>query len=673
MEAKEREREEKRERASRSRSRGLFSSITFHQPPSSNCMRALSLLSNPVFFPAASTRAAPASRVVPVTLKRAQGRPLPRPASSSNADATSSRSSIGARFLSSSSFPRASSSSSSSSSPTMAPSPPPPTSTSVGTLFLGGGNAAGYFAAEYDKIVAADPSLKESAFGGSIAVVSGERSVSYERPALSKGYLFPKSPARLPGFHACVGGGGERQEAAWYEEKGIRYKLGSEATRVDAAARTVTLADGSVFKYHKLVVATGCRPVDLARDLKMPGAAAAEAAEEGGGGAAPPAENVFYLRDVVDADRLYSALEKAAVAAAASAAAGSDGSGAARPLVIGGGYIPPPKKKKKKKKILGLELAAALVGWGLKPVVAFPEDRLLARILTRDAAAFYSKFYELKGAELRPGVSVKALERGSGGDAQNIVSAAALSDGTSLPVSLVVVGVGARPRTELFEGEGGDSQIAVVGGAPGGVLVDSRLRSVSAPGVWACGDVAAFPSSCLSGSAEGSSSQPTRQEHVQHARSSAAFVARDIARFAAASGSDAAANADPAAAAAAAADAPSYSYLPYYYSRVFDLGWVFYGSPSSSSSSETVEFGERDAEAAAKGEKQTFGSFHLEAADDGSGKKMIVGAFLEGGSPEQNAVIKKLVEARALVEGEGEGSSAAKLGIEWASATAAKL
>ena len=313
------------------------------------------------------------------------------------------------------------------------------------------------------------------------------------------------------------------------------------------------------------------------------------------------------------------------------------------------------------------------MGWGLKPVVAFPEDRLLARILTRDAAAFYSKFYELKGAELRPGVSVKALERGSGGDAQNIVSAAALSDGTSLPVSLVVVGVGARPRTELIEGEGGDSQIAVVGGAPGGVLVDSRLRSVSAPGVWACGDVAAFPSSCLSGSAEGSSSQPTRQEHVQHARSSAAFVARDIARFAAASGSDAAANADPAAAAAAAADAPSYSYLPYYYSRVFDLGWVFYGSPSSSSSSETVEFGERDAEAAAKGEKQTFGSFHLEAADDGSGKKMIVGAFLEGGSPEQNAVIKKLVEARALVEGEGEGSSAAKLGIEWASATAAKL
>ena len=189
-------------------------------------------------------------------------------------------------------------------------------------------------------------------------------------------------------------------------------------------------------------------------------------------------------------------------------------------------------------------------------------------------------------------------------------------------------------------------------------MVDARLRSVSAENVWACGDVAAFPSGCLEGGDEGKKDSPTRQEHVQHARSSAAFVARDIAARSRCSspsrpsppGSDAAAPA-------------SYSSLPYYYSRVFDLGWVFHGS----SSAETVEFGARDAEAAAlRGEKQTFGSFHL-LAEAGGGGKRIVGAFLEGGNPEQNAVVKKLVEARALVE---EGSA---LGIEWASATAAKL
>jgi monodehydroascorbate reductase (NADH) len=34
------------------------------------------------------------------------------------------------------------------------------------------------------------------------------------------GAVFDTGAARLPGFHTCVGGGGERQEAAWYESKG---------------------------------------------------------------------------------------------------------------------------------------------------------------------------------------------------------------------------------------------------------------------------------------------------------------------------------------------------------------------------------------------------------------------------------------------------------------------
>ncbi|CAK9169288.1 unnamed protein product [Ilex paraguariensis] len=32
----------------------------------------------------------------------------------------------------------------------------------------------------------------------------------YERPTLSKAYLFPEGAARLPGFYVCVGSGGER-------------------------------------------------------------------------------------------------------------------------------------------------------------------------------------------------------------------------------------------------------------------------------------------------------------------------------------------------------------------------------------------------------------------------------------------------------------------------------
>eukprot|EP00983_Pelagomonas_calceolata_P068904 1150131-Pelagomonas_calceolata.AAC.4 len=35
-------------------------------------------------------------------------------------------------------------------------------------------------------------------------------------------------PARLPGFHTSVGGGGERQTPEWYAEKGITYKLNTK-------------------------------------------------------------------------------------------------------------------------------------------------------------------------------------------------------------------------------------------------------------------------------------------------------------------------------------------------------------------------------------------------------------------------------------------------------------
>ncbi|PWA71874.1 hypothetical protein CTI12_AA234280 [Artemisia annua] len=67
---------------------------------------------------------------------------------------------------------------------------------------------------------------------GELAIISKEAVAPYERPTLSKAYLFPlpetvytseengwkvkpienkkQGPARLPGFHVCVGSGGEK-------------------------------------------------------------------------------------------------------------------------------------------------------------------------------------------------------------------------------------------------------------------------------------------------------------------------------------------------------------------------------------------------------------------------------------------------------------------------------
>lgn len=463
---------------------------------------------------------------------------------------------------------------------------PPPASASVRTtppmpktVLLGGGNAAGYFASELDACGAAHV-LKELTIVTDEAVrfwMAGEggeggggcphgavsdrvlppQVTSYERPALSKAFLAPANPARLPGFHTCVGGGGARLEAGWYKEKGVDYRTGARATAVDTAAKTVTLADGSSLPYDTLVVATGARSVDLAADFKVPGA-------DAGG--------IHYLRNVADGDALYAAIKAAADAHAPV-------------VVVGGGYI-------------GVEVTGMLTLWGIQPTVVFPEDRVLARQLSPASAAFYQAFFTAKGAVFKPGVSATAFDVGADGR----VAGVQLSDGTALPAALVIVGAGARPATDLLRG----TSVALVDGPPGGVAVDGALRSTSDPSVMAIGDVAAFPAP--GGGVE-------RHEHVAHARASARHAARVLAG---AAGGD-------------------YAYAPFFYSRAdaYGLAWTHHGAVTPVA----VEWGDRDAAAAAAGAKAVFGTFYLDAGG------RVVGAFLEGGAPEDTAAMAAVVKA----------------------------
>jgi 3-phenylpropionate/trans-cinnamate dioxygenase ferredoxin reductase subunit len=84
-----------------------------------------------------------------------------------------------------------------------------------------------------------------------------------------------------------------------------------------------------------------------------------------------------------------------------------------------------------------------------------------------------------------------------------------LADGTELPAQVAVVGVGVRPATDLAERAG----LAV----ENGVLVDASLRT-SAPDVFACGDVASWPSSLTGGR--------LRVEHWENALAGPQVVAK---------------------------------------------------------------------------------------------------------------------------------------------------
>jgi monodehydroascorbate reductase (NADH) len=79
---------------------------------------------------------------------------------------------------------------------------------------------------------------------------------------------------------------------------------------------------------------------------------------------------------------------------------------------------------------------------------------------------------------------------------------------------------------------------------------------------------------------------------------------------------------------------PEYDYLPYFYSRSFDLSWQFYGDNVG----EAVLFGDSDPSST----KPKFGSYWIKDSK-------VVGAFLEGGSADENGAIAKVAKAQPPV------------------------
>lgn len=420
---------------------------------------------------------------------------------------------------------------------------------------LGGGNSAGYLAKE---LVASGKLEKEA-----LCIITSEPVVAYERPALSKAYLAPTGPARLPGFHTCIGGGGERQEASWYVDKGISYLTSTTVTEADLKAKTLTLSSGSKVSFGKLVIATGARPIYLS-DFKTPGADLA---------------GVHYLRSEADAAALVKGIEE-------TKAAGG------KAVAIGGGYI-------------GMEVAAGLAQNGLNTTMVYPEPHIMSRLFTPKLAEFYENFYREKGITLLKGGKVTELEGANGKVTHVIVGTAGGTD--RIQADLVVVGVGARANTDLFS-----SQLEL---ALGGIKVDDHCRT-SVPDVYAMGDVATFPLKQNGG-------ELARQEHVVNCRQMAAQVAKELT----------------------GAGGNGYDYLPYFYSRIWNLFWQFYGLNNNT---EAVHFQVSEGK---------FGAFFVK---DGK----VVGAFLESGSPEENNLIKKIAAERPSAPPSDELE---KLGLAFAS------
>ena len=137
---------------------------------------------------------------------------------------------------------------------------------------------------------------------------------------------------------------------------------------------------------------------------------------------------------------------------------------AKRAVVIGAGFI-------------GLEAAGSLRERGLDVAVVAPQAAPLEKQLGADIGAVFRRLHERKGVVFHLGQEVAALE------GRGRVERVRLKDGTVLPADMVVAGLGILPETGLVQGLSRRKD--------GGVETDPRLQA--ADGLYAAGDIAAFP------------------------------------------------------------------------------------------------------------------------------------------------------------------------------------
>jgi 3-phenylpropionate/trans-cinnamate dioxygenase ferredoxin reductase component len=215
-------------------------------------------------------------------------------------------------------------------------------------------------------------------------------------------------------------------EPGYYAEHGIELLTATIVTALDTRRRQVTVEPGGVLHYDRLLLATGAqpRPVDIpGRDL----------------------DGVLTLRTVADADAIRAAARPGT-----------------RALVVGAGWI-------------GGEVTASLRRRGIAVTLVDHGSVPYARTLGPQIGGVYCGLHAENGVVLHPGATVTAFT----GD--STVTGARLTDGTTVPCDLAVVGIGVRPCTALAEAAGLATD--------NGITVNQFLQT-SDPYVYAAGDVA---------------------------------------------------------------------------------------------------------------------------------------------------------------------------------------
>jgi 3-phenylpropionate/trans-cinnamate dioxygenase ferredoxin reductase component len=254
---------------------------------------------------------------------------------------------------------------------------------------------------------------------GSVLLLGAEADLPYDRPPLSKQLWAGTKAVPEVVLH----------EGDFYQKLAVDLRRGVEVTQLDPSAHEVRDSSGTVYRYERLLLATGGSP----RRLEIPGG---------------DLDGISYYRTLAD----FRALRGAAAAGKSA-------------LVIGGGFI-------------GSEMAAALRMNGLAVTMVFPSPWLVSRVFPESLGRHLTDHYRGKGVVVLAG-DVPVSIRRQGGSYLTLTRG-----GREIRSDLVVAGVGIRPNVALARAAGLTTAT--------GVCVDEFLQT-SHPDIYAAGDLAFAP------------------------------------------------------------------------------------------------------------------------------------------------------------------------------------
>jgi NADPH-dependent 2,4-dienoyl-CoA reductase/sulfur reductase-like enzyme len=247
-------------------------------------------------------------------------------------------------------------------------------------LIIGGGITAD----------AAVKGIREVDESGTVGIISAEPDPPYARPPLSKD-LWTND---------------KKIDDIWCgtEQKGAEIISATRALSLDPGKQEVTDDHGEVYRYERLLLATGGTP----RRLPVGD------------------DEVIYFRTCGDYRLLRAICEDAD-----------------RFAVLGGGFI-------------GAEIAAALKINDKQVTMVFPEAAICGRLLPSEFAAALSRYYEDRGVTIVAGRKPSAI------DAEKGVLGVHLENGHMFSVDGIVAGIGIEPNTKLADDAGFDVDNGII-------------------------------------------------------------------------------------------------------------------------------------------------------------------------------------------------------------------